>query len=128
MRVVSRAAQFPQSLRSFASCVVARESGGTLDRRQSGVGARNPESSAQGRWQMLDGSGWREGGSWLAYKRLRWAGLAKAEARKAQRYLASTPIYRWHGLFQDMAFIQSIREGGWRHWANGDRCDTLAPR
>ena len=119
--VVQRAAKVPPHLRVWASCVLARESGGTLERIQSGVGARNPNSSASGRWQMLDGSGWREGGAWMVRDRLIRFGLPRNQAREVRKWLASHPIYTWHGYFQDIAFVESISRGGWRHWA-GHTC------
>jgi len=126
--VVREAATVPAKWRAFAECVLRRESGGVLDNWQSREDARSGASSASGRWQMLDASGWRDGGAWLVFKRLRSVGLSRDEAHRVRRYLAATPIYRWDGAFQDMAFIQSVREGGWQNWRNGDRCDGLVPR
>lgn len=118
---VREAATFPPSLRPWAACVLDRESGGTLDDRTSGQGARNPSSSAQGRWQMLDGSGWRDGGAWMVRDRLIDSGMPRAAAADVREFLASTPIYRWPGLYQDVAFIESVERGGAGHW-RGHTC------
>lgn len=122
---VRLAAAPPPRWRAFAACVLARESGGTLDRPQSGVGARNGSSSAAGRWQML--SGWQSGGPWNVQKRLLRFGAPRAQAVKVRLYLHRTPIHRWNGLWQDMAAFEAMESGGWRAWANGDRCDRLVP-
>lgn len=124
---VRQASTVPARWRAFAECVLHRESGATLARPQSGSGARNPASSAQGRWQMLDGSGWRSGGAWNVYKRLVRFGAPKAQAHDVRAYLTRTPIARWDGIWQDVAAYEALESGGWRHWANGDRCDGLVP-
>jgi hypothetical protein len=125
---VRQAATVPARWRAFAQCVLRRESGGALGNWQSRETARNASSSASGRWQMLDASGWRAGGAWLVFKRLRHVGIAGDEAHRVRRYLSHTPIHHWDGGFQDMAFIQSVLEGGWFHWRNGGPCDQLVPR
>lgn len=124
---VRAGSRVPDRLRAFAECVLRRETGGVLGNKQSRQDARQSSSSAQGRWQMLDGSGWRAGGSWLVYKRLRSVGVPAVEAHRVRRYLAARPIATWSGHWQDMAFIQSVLEGGWVNWRNGDRCDSLVP-
>ena len=126
--VTREASTVPVRWKAFATCVLRRESGGVLGNKQSREDARNSSSSASGRWQMLDASGWRDGGAWLVFKRLRSVGIPKSDAHRVRLYLARTPIYRWDGHFQDMAFIQSVTEGGWAHWRNGDACDRLAVR
>jgi hypothetical protein len=126
--VTREASTVPVRWKAFAQCVLRRESGGVLGNQQSREQARSGSSSASGRWQMLDASGWRSGGAWLVFKRLRSVGLPKDEAHRVRQYLASTPIHRWDGGFQDMAFIQSVLEGGWFHWRNGGPCDQLVPR
>jgi hypothetical protein len=126
---VRDAATVPAHWRAFARCVLKRETGGVLANSQSREDAVNRSgSSASGRWQMLDASGWRTGGAWLVYKRLRHVGIAGDEAHRVRRYLSHTPIHHWDGSFQDMAFIQSVLEGGWFHWRNGGPCDQLVPR
>jgi hypothetical protein len=120
MRVVREAATFPRSIVSFARCVLERESGGTLDRRQSGVAARNPSSSASGRWQFLDTS-WRRGLSFMVRDRLVRFGMPKAQAREVRLYLGSRPISTWHGYWQDIGFLEVVERGGRHHW-NGPGC------
>jgi hypothetical protein len=119
-RVIQQAATVPPKWRGFASCVIARESGGTLDRIQSGVGARNPNSSASGRFQFLDNS-WRRGLSFMVRDRLVQFGMPKAEAREVRIYLGSRPIYEWHGYWQQIGFNEVIERGGSYHW-NGPGC------
>jgi hypothetical protein len=127
--LVREASTVPAKWRAFARCVLKRETGGVLANSQSREDALNRSgSSASGRWQMLDASGWRAGGAWLVFKRLRSVGVSKSEAHRVRQYLAATPIHRWDGGFQDMAFIQSVLEGGWFHWRNGGPCDGLVPR
>lgn len=125
--VIRAAATVPARWRSFAVCVLHRESGATLDRPQSGAGARNSHSSASGRWQMLDASGWRVGGAHMVRTRLIRFGATRIQARAVYRYLAATPIYRWHGTWQDIAAFESLEAGGWRAWS-GARCNGLAAR
>jgi hypothetical protein len=124
---IRRASDFGK-WRPFATCVLARESGATPDRRQSGVGALNQQgSSAAGRWQML--SPWQSGGAWNVQKRLVRYGLPKSQAREVRVYLQRTPINQWHGLFQDIAALETLDAGGWRHWyAPGSRCNGLVAR
>lgn len=123
---VREASRVPSRWRAFASCVLHRESGATLDRPQSGVGAQNPSSTAAGRWQML--SAWQSGGAWNVQKRLIRYGVSRPQAIKVRVHLQRTPIHRWHGVWQDMAAFEALEHGGWRAWANGDRCDGLVPR
>lgn len=117
-RVVQEAAEVPRSIRPWAECVVRRESGGTLDRIQSGVGARNPNSSASGKFQFLDNS-WRRGLSFMVRDRLVEFGMPKREANKIRRYLASKPIYQWHGYYQTIGFVEVVDGGGRHHWNGG---------
>lgn len=124
---VRAAATPPRAWRAFAACVLARESGATLDRQQSGVGALNQAgSSAAGRWQML--RPWQDGGAWNVQKRLVRYGLPKSQAREVRIYLQRTPIHRWHGIWQDAAAFEALESGGWRHWyLAGSRCNGLVP-
>lgn len=124
---VRAASIVPPRWRAFAACVLRRESGATLDRPQSGAGARNPRSSASGRWQMLDASGWRRGGAFMVRDRLVRFGAPRGQAHRVFVYLAATPIYRWSGIWQDAAAIESLERGGWRHWS-GSRCNGLVAR
>lgn len=124
---VRDASAVPSRWEAFASCVLNRESGATLKRRQSGVGARNLSSSAQGRWQMLDASGWRSGGAWNVQKRLVRFGASRSQAADVRQYLAARPIYTWNGIWQDVAAFETLESGGWRAWS-GHTCDRLVPR
>lgn len=124
---IESAARVPKKWRPFARCVLDRESGGTLEQKNSGEGARNPRSSASGRWQMLDGQGWRTGAAWMVQKRLVEFGVPKPHTKEVRLELRSKPIHKWDGHWQDIAFIASVTEGGWFHWRNGGRCDGLRP-
>jgi hypothetical protein len=117
-RVVVAAATFPRSLRPWAACVLDRESGGTLDRRSSGQGARNGASSAAGRWQFLDRS-WRRGLSYMVADRLVAYGMPKRQARAVRTYLAARNISKWPGWFQDIGFLEVVKRGGRFHWNGG---------
>ena len=117
--VVRAAATIPPRWRAFAACVIKRESGGTLDRIQSGVGARNPTSSASGRFQFLDNS-WRNGLSFMVRDRLVEFGMPRADARQVRRYLATQPIYKWHGYWQQIGFVEVLSRGGAHHWNGGN--------
>lgn len=116
--VVRDAATFPRSIRSWAACVLDRESGGTLDRRTSGQGARNPSSSASGRWQFLDRS-WRRGLSFMVRDRLVEHGLPRAQAREVRIWLGKRPISTWPGVYQDIGFLEVVSRGGKHHWNGG---------
>lgn len=116
--VVQKAAEIPKSLRPWAACVIERESGGDIDRIQSGVGARNPSSSAQGRFQFLDNS-WRRGLSFMVRDRLVRFGMPKDQAREVRVYLGSRPIYTWHGYWQQIGFLEVVHRGGKYHWNGG---------
>jgi hypothetical protein len=113
--VIREAAKVPAKHRSFASCVLDRESGGTLDRIQSGVGAKNPNSTASGRWQFLD-SQWREGLSFMVRDRLVQFGMPNDDARTIRQQLSTQPIYEWHGYWQQIGFVEVITRGGEQHW------------
>lgn len=117
-RVVTQAARVPAGIRDWAECVVRRESGGTLDRIQSGVGARNPSSSASGKFQFLDNS-WRRGLSFMVRDRLVRFGMPRSEANKVRRYLGARPISEWHGYWQTIGFLEVVHRGGRHHWNGG---------
>ena len=115
------ASQIPKRWQKFAACVSHRESHGNYR-------AKNRSSSASGRWQFLDRQ-WRRGLSYMVRDRLIEHGTPKAHANSIQRKLAKTPIQKWAPWAQDAGFVAVITsdEGnGWRHWANGGRCDRLA--
>lgn len=127
MSVVRKAAAFPLSIRAFASCVLDRESGGRLDARQSGSGARNPSSSASGRFQFLQSS-WGQSLPYMVRDRLVRYGLSKAQGKKVRVYLQGRPIYQWNGLYQDIGFLEVIHRGGSHHWAlAGSPCERWRP-
>ena len=117
-RTVAHAATIPKSLRGWAACVIRRESGGSIDDWSSGSGARNPASSAQGRFQFLDTS-WRRGLSFMVRDRLIQFGMPKSQASKVRHYLASRPIYRWEGVYQQVGFLEVVERGGRFHWNGG---------
>lgn len=118
MRVLLEASTVPHSLRRWAACVIDRESGGDIDRIQSGVGARNPSSSAAGRFQFLDTS-WRRGLSFMVRDRLVRFGMPKAQAREVRLYLGARHIAEWHGYWQQIGFLEVVRRGGRHHWSGG---------
>lgn len=120
--VIREAARIPDRLRPWASCVLARESGGTLDRPYSGAGARNPSpnSSAQGRWQFLDNS-WRHGLAYMVAGRLKDHGMPRDDARQLRIWLHDTPIAEWPAPYQDVGFVAVVLSGGQHHW-NGPGC------
>ena len=113
--VIREAASIPKSHHKWAACVIKRESGGTIDRIQSGVGARNPTSTASGRFQFLD-SQWREGLAFMVRDRLVQFGMPNDDARTIRQQLSTQPIYEWHGYWQQIGFVEVITRGGEQHW------------
>ena len=109
--VVRRAAAIPAPIRRWAQCVSDRESSGSYT-------ARNPNSSASGRWQLLD-TAWRVNGGidHIVARRLTAFGMPRPQVRAVRQHLAATPIHRWPAPFQDAAFVQIVQEGGAHHWA-----------
>ncbi len=107
---IRRAATIPPRLRPWASCVSDRESSGSYT-------ARNPSSSAQGRWQLLDRA-WRVNGGieYVVARRLTAFGVPRPTVKVIRQHLDRTPIYRWPAPFQDAAFLQIVQEGGAHHW------------
>lgn len=122
---IESAARVPKKWRPFARCVLDRESGGTLERKNSGEGARNPRSSASGRWQFLDNN-WRSGLAHMVRERLVDHGMPKSHAKEVRMELKSKPINKWDGHWQDIGFVAVIQEGGWYHW-RGHSCNGLRP-
>lgn len=118
--IVERAATFPDNIKSWAACVLDRESGGTLTERQSGVGARNPSSSASGRWQFLNNA-WNDSLPYMVADRLVDFGMPRPQARMIREHLQSIPIYEWHGYWQDIGFLEVVARGGRHHW-DGPGC------
>lgn len=124
--VVRNSSRIPSAWRSFAACVLKRESGATLDRPQSGAGARNTSgSSASGRWQFLQSS-WGRSLPYMVADQLVDHGLPRSQARQVRKHLQSIPIHRWPGVYQDMGFIEVVQRGGWAHW-RGATCNGLVP-
>lgn len=120
---VADAAVIPASQAAFAECVSDRESDG--DYR-----ARNPRSSAAGRWQFLD-SQWRRGLAFMIAARLRDHGLDPGNARRIRVALQATHIAAWPAPLQDAGFVAVLNARGpwtgWRHWHHvGSRCNRLA--
>jgi hypothetical protein len=116
-QVVRQAAEIPARHRSWAACVLDRESGGVLHDKQSGERAKNPHSSAQGRWQFL--SAWQSGGSYMVRDRLVQFGMPKDAARHVRKWLGSRPIAHWDGYWQDTLFNEVVERGGKHHWNGG---------
>lgn len=124
---VQNASRMPSNIRPFAACVLDRESGGTLDRPQSGAGARNPHSSAAGRWQFLDRL-WRPSLAGQVVARLRDFGLPRQQANRTREWLEHHNIATWPGVLQDIGFIEVVSRGGAHHWSlPGSSCQRLMP-
>lgn len=118
--VITEAAEIPKEHRAFSKCVLDRESGGNLKNANSGEGARNPRSSASGRWQFLD-SQWREGLSHMVADRLKDYGMPGSHAKAVRVHLEGKPIHKWDGLWQDVGHNAVMAAGGRKHW-RGDGC------
>jgi hypothetical protein len=128
-----QARTIPAPWRPFTECISERESGyGRTSDTRAAYKAANPTSSAQGRYQFLDASGWRHGGAWNVWKRLIRHGYDKATASRVRNRLMSTPIKEWKPVYQDIAYAETLLSGngkGWRHWhLAGSRCNNLIPR
>ena len=122
----------PAPWHAFTECISARESGwGRTPDPMKSYRAANPSSSAQGRYQFLDRSGWREGGSWNVFKRLIRHGYDRDTAKRVRARLAATPIRDWKPVYQDIAYAEALLSGdgyGWRHWhLAGSPCNRLVP-
>ena len=125
---IVEAAEVPKKWRPFAACVLDRESGATLEKIQSGAGARNPNSTASGRFQFLNSS-WNEPLPYMVADRLKEFGVPKSVAMEIRLDLQHRPIYKWHGYWQQVGFLAVVSEdGGWRHWRGGNGCDSKRPR
>jgi len=119
------ASVIPKVWRPFAECVSKRESNGNYR-------ARNPRSSAQGRWQFLD-EAWRVRGGieWIVLRQLKKQGVGWEQRKRIYWQLTRTRIQLWPAWAQDAAFVGVIteRSTGWRHWSlPGHRCQSLVPR
>jgi len=124
--VIVQSAQVPERWKPFATCVLDRESGGTLNNVQSGVRARNPRSSASGRWQFLN-SQWNHGLPYAVSRELKRNGMPKDHAKKIRIELQKRPIHTWHGYWQDIGFVATVTDGGWFHWNGGNGCNSQRP-
>lgn len=116
---IREAAEVPARYKTWATCVLRRESGGVLHNKQSREDARNGSSSASGRWQFL--SAWQRGGSFMVRDRLVQFGVPKKNAKRVRQYLGNKPIYQWDGFFQDILFNEVVERGGAHHW-DGHTC------
>ena len=121
---MQQAGTIPGAWQPFAACVSRRESNGRYQ-------ARNPRSSAQGRWQFLDRA-WRVNGGieWIVSRQLKKAGVSWKGRITWVRRLDATPTYRWPSWAQDAAFVGVVteRNTGWRHWHHpGSKCNRLVP-
>jgi hypothetical protein len=116
--IIEQAAKVPPRWRQFARCVAHRESHGNAR-------ARNPHSSAQGRWQFLD-TQWRQGLAHMVADRLHSHGMSLATARDIRHRLQRSEIATWPGALQDVGFAAVISTpGGSRHWALANsRCEA----
>ena len=123
------AAQIPHDWHTFAECVLDRESGATLDDPTSGLRAKNPRSSASGRWQFLDNA-WRHGLAHMVAERLHDHGMPWREAKAERKKLRAKPIRYWPAWAQDAGFAAVIdTPNGWKHWhLPGSPCNTLRAR
>lgn len=119
-RAVAAAATVPPRYRTWAACVLDRESGGTLADPTSGAGALNGGGSgAQGRWQFMPA--WNHGGPYMVRDRLVRHGMTPRTARTVRVYLSGRPIHRWPGVYQDALFNEAVTRGGAFHWS-GHTC------
>ena len=119
---IREASNPPRRWLPFVQCVLHRESGATLDRRQSGAGARNA-SGAAGRWQFMPD--WRHGLPFMVRDRLVRFGLPNAQAMKVRVWLSAHPINQWPGVYQDMGAFEVLERGGSYHWKlAGSTCEA----
>ena len=119
------AALIPKAWRPFAECVSKRES-------NHNYRARNPRSSAQGRWQLLD-TAWRVNGGaeWIVLRQLKRQGVSWEVRKRIYAQLTKTRIQLWPAWAQDAVFVAVVTERttGWRHWSlPGSKCQGLVPR
>jgi hypothetical protein len=120
---VIAASRVPDHWRPFAACVLKRESGGNLVNTLSGSGARNPASSAQGRWQFLDRL-WRESLAGQVASRLRQHGMPVGVSYRSRNWMRQHQIADWPGVLQDVGFVEVLARGGSSHWRlRGSRCE-----
>lgn len=115
--ITSKAAVSPMP--AFTACVAERESHGNPR-------ARNPHSSAQGKYQFL--APWRHGLPFMVQARLVRFGMPKREAARIRVTLTRKPIAKWSEVLQDVAHAEVLSHPhGWRHWyLAGSSCNRLA--
>lgn len=123
---ITAASTVPSKWQPFAACVLDRESGATIKNKNSGEGARNPRSSASGRWQFLQ-SGWGQSLPFMVADQLKDHGMPKKQAKQVRLHLQSKPIYKWDGHWQDAGAIEVLQQGGWFHWNGGGACNSKRP-
>jgi hypothetical protein len=125
-----QARQIPPEWEPFTLCISERESGYGNDHPSKSYLAKNPASSASGRYQFLDGS-WRKGGAWNVWKRLIRYGYDRDTATYVRQRLMATPIRYWRPVYQDVLYAEVLLSGegkGWRHWhLAGSPCNRLTP-
>jgi hypothetical protein len=90
----------PTEVRRFLSCVAAHESSHSRY-------ARNPSSTASGKYQFLD-STWRGIAKWT-----------KVDGEHVARPYARA--YQAPAWIQEAVAVHSVLDGGWSNW-NGTRC------
>lgn len=115
--IIATAARVPGRWQAFARCVSHRESHGNYR-------ARNPYSSAQGRWQFLDRQ-WRSPLAYMVAERLKAKGITGAKAKAIRLHLQRVEIARWPGRLQDVGFVSVVTSGGAHHWRlSGSVCEA----
>lgn len=119
-QIVSTAGRVPPRWQAFKRCIVARESHGNPR-------ARNPHSSAQGKFQYLDRL-WRHSLAGMVAERLTGHGMSLHDARIIRDALRRNEIATWAEKYQDVAFAATITvPGNWKHWyLAGSPCNGLA--
>jgi len=118
------AAEIPKVWKPFAQCVAQRESHGNPR-------AKNPTSSAEGKWQFLD-TQWRIRGGieWIVLRQLKKQGMNWQQRQRIYWQLTNNRIKDWPEWAQDAAFVGVVteRSSGWRHWSlPGHRCQSMIP-
>lgn len=116
---IRSASSAPPKFRDWAACVLKRETGAVLHNKKSRQDARNPTSSAAGRWQFL--AAWRNGLPYMVRERLIEHGMPTAQATTVRKFLSDRPIHKWPGVYQDVGAFEVMERGGAFHW-RGHSC------